>query len=87
MQQNKRVFISIYFEDGSTDGRKKRDLTIGFPKESSLYKECKRLKSAKIKDIIGIYSYKELAEKAEKADRTLSNFIKHKLKKKLGISD
>jgi hypothetical protein len=87
MKKNKRVFVSVYFEDGSKNGRKKRDLTIAFDKDSSLYKECKKLKSAKIKDIIGIYSYKELTEKAEAVDRPLSNFIKYKLKRELGVSD
>ena len=87
MKKNKRKFISIYFEDGSVDGRRKRDLTIAFDNENSLYKKCKKLGSARIKEIIGIDSYKELTAKARKADRTLNNFIKHILKKKLGISE
>ena len=87
MNKKERVYLSIYFEDGSINGRKRRDLTIAFNSESLLYKKCKQLGSAKIKEIIGINSYKELIEKAEKADRTLSNLIKHILKKKFGISE
>ena len=87
MEKKKRDYVSIYFEDGSVNGRKKRDLTIAFDSESSLYLKCKQLGSARVKEIIGIYSYKELAEKAKKADRTLSNLLKHILKKKLGISE
>ncbi|MBO06507.1 MAG: hypothetical protein CMI58_05695 [Parcubacteria group bacterium] len=87
MKKNKREFISIYFEDGSADGRRKRDLTIAFDNGSSLYKKCRNLGSARIKEIIGIYSYKKLTENARKADRPLSNFIKHILKKKLGINE
>lgn len=87
MKKKKREFISIYFEDGSVDGRRKRDLTIAFDNGSSLYKKCRSLGSARIKEVIGIHSYKALIEKAKKEDRTLSNFIKHILKKKLGISE
>jgi hypothetical protein len=87
MKKKRRQFVSIYFEDGSADGRRKRDLTIAFDNGSSLYKKCKTLGSAKIKEIIGIHSYKALIEKAKKEDRALSNFIKHILKKKLGISE
>lgn len=87
MKEKKRAFISIYFEDGSANGRRKRDLTIAFDNDSALYKKCRALGSASIREIIGIYSYKELTEKAKKADRPLSNFIKHILKKKLGINE
>jgi hypothetical protein len=85
--KKKRAFISVYFEDASVDGRRKRDLTISFDNGSSLYKKCRSLGSARIKEIVGIHSYKELTEKAKKNDRTVSNFIKHILKKKLGISE
>jgi hypothetical protein len=87
MGKKKRVYISIYFEDGSVNGRKKRDLTIAFDSGSLLYLKCKQLGSEKIKEIVEIYSYKELTERAKKADRTLSNLIKHILKKKFGISE
>ena len=87
MKIKKREFISVYFEDGSADGRRKRDLTIAFDNGSLLYKKCKNLGAAGIREIIGIYSYKELTEKARKADRPLSNFIKHILRKKLGINE
>ena len=87
MENNNRVFISIYFEDGLTDGRKKRDLTIAFDSKSLLYRKCKDLGSAGIKELIEINSYKELSENAKMADRSLSNYVKHILKKKLGISE
>ena len=87
MQKKKRGFISIYFEDGFLKERKRRDLTVAFNDEGPLFKKCKGLGSTKIKEILGIHSYKELTEKAKKNDRTVSNFIKHILKKKLGISE
>ncbi len=87
MKKKRRVFISIYFEDGFIVKRKRRDLTIAFNYGDPLYKKCKGLGSTKIKEIICTHSYKELMEKANKADRTLGNFIKYKLKKKLGSNE
>ena len=87
MKKKKREFVSIYFEDGSANGRGKRDLTVAFDNDISLYKKCRFLGSARIKEIIGIHSYKALIEKAKKEDRTLSNYVKHILKKKLDINE
>ncbi len=75
-----RVFISIYFSDGITDKRKRRDFTLSFDPSDKLYGICKNLGSTKIKEFIHIYSYKELVEKAEAEQRSLSNYIKHELK-------
>lgn len=75
-----RKYISIYFKDGHTAGRKKRDFTIAFNHVESLYEKCQDLSSSRIKEIIGIYSYEELLDKAKKEGRTLSNLIKFRLK-------
>jgi len=74
-----RVFLSIYFSDGITDRRKKRDLTLSFNDDNELYKVCKALGSAEIKKLIKIDSYGELVNKAEAEGRPLGNFIKHAL--------
>ena len=78
-----RKYISIYFGDGHTAGRKKRDFTIAFNHNESLYEKCRDLSSSRIKELVGIYSYEELLDKAKKEERTLSSLIKFRLKKAL----
>jgi len=81
--KSKRSFISIYFDDGLINNRKKRDITIGFDSNDPLYIKCKELGSSGIKKVIGVDSYSELLKEASKEDRSLNNFIKHRLKEKL----
>jgi hypothetical protein len=78
-----RVFFSIYFSDGNTEKRRKKDVTLAFKKGDPLYSLCKKLRSTEIKRVIGIYSYKELTERAKKDNRSLNNFIKSVLKTQL----
>ena len=78
-----RVFISIYFQNGHTENRKKNDITIAFDSNDPLYEKCRQLGSSNIKRIINVDSYNELIKKAKKEERTLSNYIKYKLRKKL----
>jgi|GEM_PF-2605961 len=78
--QRKRHFISIYFDDALVNKRKKRDITISFVEDDELYKKCIELGSSKIRQIINVNSYKQLIEKAHKEDRSISNYIKHKLR-------
>lgn len=75
-----RAFISIYFSDGITDERKRRDFTLSFDPSNELYRICKNIGSTKIKELIHIHSYKDLVEKAKAEQRSLSNYIKHELK-------
>lgn len=82
---NIRRFISIYFQNGQTDKRKKRDVTLAFSPDDCLYEKCKALGSSKIRRLIGINSYRDLVKKAQKNDRRLSNYIKYKLRKKLNL--
>lgn len=81
MNKQSRHFISIYFSDGLANSRKKRDITLAFDAEDPLYSKCKELGSSGIKELVEISSYTELVQKAEAEDRTLSNYIKHRLKK------
>lgn len=83
MTQKKRCFISVYFNDGLVNNRKKRDVTLAFSQGNPLYRRCKYLGSSGIKDAIGIYSYSELVQEAAKEDRSLSNCIKHSLRVRL----
>jgi hypothetical protein len=83
MRKRQRKFISIYFKDGLLNNRKKRDVTISFSAESSLYKKCKHLNSSDIKKLIGIDSYAMLLKKSNQDGRTLSNYVKYKLNQKL----
>lgn len=78
-----RNYISLYFQNGNTNSRKKKDVTIAFSRNDILYHKCKDLGSTEIKNIIGIKTYTELIEKAREEGRTLNNFIKYKLRKML----
>ncbi len=80
MAKKDRRYFSVYFSDGCADNRKKGDVTLAFDAGDGLYNKCKKLGSSKIKGMIGITSYTELIEKAEKEDRPPSNYIKHHLK-------
>ena len=82
-QKTKRTYISIYFEDGLLDHRKKRDLTISFNADDPLYGKCKKMSSAQLKELIGVSSYSELVRLAEREDRTLGNYVKHKVRQKI----
>ena len=75
-----RVYKSIYFEDARSHGKKKGDVTLAFSPDDELYNKIKLLSSSEIKRIIGVNSYQELLETAEKEYRTAGNFIKHKLR-------
>lgn len=80
MKRNKgRRFISIYFNDGLAGKRKKRDLTLAFASNDPVYYKCKELGSKRIKEIIDIQSYEDLVLKAKTENRSLNNYIKHKL--------
>jgi len=81
----KRKFISLYFKNGVTSKRKKRDVTLAFDPNDPLYEKCKRLGSSKIKEIIEVSSYFDLKKKAKEEDRNINNFIKYKLRKKLNL--
>ncbi len=83
MKQQKRKYISVYFDDRPLTNLKKRDLTIAFNPSEPLYKHCKDLGSSDVKQIIGISSYEKLVKKAQGENRTLSNYIKNKLREKL----
>ena len=60
-----------------------RYLTISFSTGDCLYDICKKLGSSKIKEVIGIRSYRDLVNKAKVEDRALGNYIKYKLKNSL----
>ena len=80
MKQKKRLYISVYFDDALVHNRKRRDVTLSFHENDSLYKLCKDLGSSKIKSLCGLESYSELVKRAQEEDRSLSNFIKHQLR-------
>lgn len=83
MKATNRCYIGIYFSDGLIDGRKKRDINLAFSPSDDLYIRCKDLGSSEIKRIIGIDSYAQLVQEASKEDRSLGNYIKHKLRIRL----
>lgn len=80
MSDQKRSYISLYFSDGTANSRKKRDVTLAFDPDDELYLVCRRLGSSGIKHAMGIFSYAELLKAARKEDRSLGNYIKHKLR-------
>ena len=79
-----RRYISLYFKDKLSSPTKNRYLTIAFNEKDCLYIKCKKLGASKIKKIIGVASYRDLSIEANKENRTFGNYIKHKLKLKLG---
>ena len=81
---SKRKYISIYFSNGHCEGRKRRDVTIAMDPGSAIYQEYGKLKSSEIKTLVGVKSYKDLVSKARKADRSLSGYVKHKLRRRAG---
>jgi hypothetical protein len=78
-----REFISIYFADKHDEKQKKRDVTLAFRHDDPLYILCKPLGSTGIKNLLGISSFKELSRKANKDNRSINNFIKNMLRKRL----
>lgn len=83
MKNATRVYVSVYFNDGLANKRKKRDVTLAFDPNDNLYNRCRHLGSSGIKRTIGIDSYAQLAEEAMKEDRSLGNYIKHHLRIRL----
>ena len=79
MTKKPRAYISVYFEDAKSHGKKKGDVTLAFSPDDELYRKIRALGSAEIKRIIGINSYQELREAAKKEYRSSGNYIKHKL--------
>lgn len=86
-KEKKRAYISLYFEDGLIGKRKKRDFTVAFNPRDPLYAKCKKLGSATIKELIGTNSYQDLVTYARKENRSLGNYVKHKLNEKLGKAE
>lgn len=82
-KHKKRAYLSFFFKDSISDGRKRGYLTVAFDSHSPIYLKCKRLGTFKIKKIIGINSYSGLVEKAKKENRSLGNYIKYKLIREL----
>ncbi len=74
----------MYFDDALKYGRKSRDFTLAFDVDDSLFERCRELGSTGIKEAIGICSYGELVAKAKDEDRSLSNYIKYKLRLRFG---
>jgi len=78
--KSRRNYISVYFEDAKSLGKRKGDITLAFDIDDSLYEKTKALGSSGIKSIIGIDSYHDLLKAAKKESRPLGNFIKHRLR-------
>ena len=75
-----RAYISVYFEDAKLHGKKRGDVTLAFDPDDELYTKIGTLSSSEIKRISGIKTYEELLEGAKGEDRSLGNFIKHRLR-------
>ena len=81
MRGGKRAFISVYFADALVGQRKKRDITLAFSHDDTLYARCRQLGSSGIKQAIGVTSYSELARAASDDGRPLANYVKHRLRR------
>ncbi|MDX9701849.1 MAG: hypothetical protein RBU23_02280 [Candidatus Auribacterota bacterium] len=82
-KNNDRVYKSIYFKDGISGNRKRRDVTVAFCRDGDLFSKCKELKSTDIKRIIDIDSYDELLKRAKNEKVKLSTCIKRLLENRL----
>lgn len=80
VSKRERVYVSVYFSDALAGKRGKGDLTLAFDPDDHIYRLCKRLGSSRIKALIGIETYGELVEEARLEDRSLGNYVKHKLR-------
>ena len=83
----KRSYISFYYIDAALSDRKKKYLTIAFETNTKLYKKVRAMGTTKLKRLIGLRSYKEISESAAEDNRTISNYVKHVLKKHLKIEE
>lgn len=79
----KRAYVSFFFKDSISKVRKRGYLTVAFDSQSIIYEKCREFGTSKIKELIGINSYKDLVDKARKEKRALGNYIKYKLSKEL----
>ena len=80
MENKKRKYISIYFKDVISLGRKKNYITLSFDYDSKIYKRLKKMGTSKAKELLRITSYEELVRKAAQEDRTVGNYVKHMLR-------
>lgn len=80
IMKRRRTYTSVYFKDARSQGKRKGDITLAFQTDDLLYQKARELGSSGIRRIIGINSYHALLEAAKKEDRSLGNFIKHRLR-------
>lgn len=80
MKNKARYYISVYFQDGLVNERKRRDVTVAFSESDDLYELCKDMGSSEIRRILGVDLYSELVRKAKEEDRSIGNYVKHRLR-------
>ncbi|MCK9555027.1 site-specific DNA-methyltransferase [bacterium] len=80
-----QLFKSIYFkEDGAFDFAGGKRVTVSFSaKEKDVYNLISSLTNEEIREIITVDTYQQLLEMASAEERTLSKFIKLRLKKSI----
>ena len=82
--QKKRCYINIYYEDGCSAERKKKDITLSFSEGDPIYGICKEMGSGNIRKVSGLSSYKEIRERAKKEGRSISNYVKNTIRRQKG---
>lgn len=80
-----RKYISIYFPDRKKE-HKRGDITLSIGREDILYGYMDVLSSRKIKNLININNFVDLEKLACSEGRSVNNFIKHRLRRKLTSS-
>jgi hypothetical protein len=78
-----RKYLSIYFSNGLSGTRTKRDLTVAINANDPLYDKCKDMTSEQIKQLIGVSSFQQLVKEAAAENRSLGNYVKYRLTKML----
>jgi len=81
---NRQNFKSIYFTDKDLFGTSGRSVTVSFSEKDSVLKDqVQCLSNEEIRELIGMQKYQDLVIQAKREDRTISQFIKLRLKRNL----
>jgi tRNA G10 N-methylase Trm11 len=84
---NTQYYKTLYYADHPAEDTRSKTITIAFNKdEYSYFQIVKKLSNHEIRELVGINSFRQLYDIAEKEERSINNIIKRQLKKNLFYS-
>src|ERR1700744_262241 len=84
----KQYFKAIYFSDFPSEDTKEKSITIAFSEsEAPYYSKIKELTTLEIKELIGVETYHQLSQSADKQERSINQVIKRLIKQNLSKID